>query len=142
MQIEYLKTQYDFELQMVKENCNNRLKLMKENLENTHRHFVEEKDVLNKQIDLVEKEKFEIMQLNRKKCEDIQKECNFEIEKIKEIQKKSRKLTLEEYKAFIYQYGITFFIVGVQISNIAFDQYLWVDSGEWNLSSFIYFQIG
>lgn len=89
MQIEYLKTQYDFELQMVKENCNNRIKLMKENLGNTHRHFEEEKDVLNKQIDLVEKEKFELMQLNRKKCEDIQKECNFEIEKIKEIQKKS-----------------------------------------------------
>jgi Fas-binding factor 1 len=100
MQIEYLKTQYDFELQMVKENCNNRLKLMKENLENTHRHFEEEKDVLNKQIDLVEKEKFDLMQLNRKKCEDVQKECNFEIEKIKEIQKKS----LENLK---YEHDLT-----------------------------------
>ena len=83
------KSQYDFELQMVKENCNSRLKLMKENLDNTHRHFEEEKDILNKQIDLVEKEKFELIQINRKKCEEIQKECNLEIDKLKEIQKKS-----------------------------------------------------
>jgi Fas-binding factor 1 len=89
MQIDYAKTQSDFELQMVKENCNNRLKLMKENLENTHRHFEEEKEILNKQIDLVEREKFDLLQINRKKCDEIQKEFNIESDKIKEIQKKS-----------------------------------------------------
>lgn len=89
MQVDYLKTQYEFELQMLRDNCNNRLKIMKENVENNQKHFAEEKELLNKQIDIIEKEKYELIQLNRKKCEEIQKETNIEIDKLKEIHKQS-----------------------------------------------------
>ena len=101
MQLEHLKSNYELQLQIVKDSCDSRVKIMKGNLETSNYHFEEEKAFLNSQINQLEKDKFELMKINRKKYEDVQKEYNAEIEKLKEIQRQSIENLKQEHEETI-----------------------------------------
>ena len=54
---------------------------------------------------------------------------------------RKKKLSLDEYKVLVYSLGITFYLIACQLSNIFSNQYSWSETGEANLSSFIFFQL-
>ena len=89
MQLQHNKAHYELQIQLIQDSCENRLRMVKEDRENSLRHFKEEKDILQNHIDLIEKEKHELSNMYKRKTDDMQKECDMEIEKLRHIQREA-----------------------------------------------------
>ena len=98
MQLTHNKAHYELQLQLNTESCDNRLRMIKEDRENGLRLFKEEKEILQNHIDLIEKEKHEMTANYKRKMEDTQKECDQEIEKLRDIQRESVKILKEDHE--------------------------------------------
>lgn len=98
MQLTHNKAHYELQIQLNTESCDNRLRMLKEDRENGLRLFKEEKEILQNHIDLIEKEKHEMTAVYKRKTEETQKECDMEIEKLREIQRESVKILKEDHE--------------------------------------------
>lgn len=93
--LDKLKQDYDSERQSLVETYETRLNYLKEN---NKKHLNSERELLNEHIELLEKEKLNLMQIHRKKYDELQLECNGEIERLKETHKKSIDLLKQEHE--------------------------------------------
>lgn len=98
MQLQHNKAHYELQLQLSKESCDNQIRMIKEDRENGLRLFKEEKEILQNHIDYVEKEKLEMSNVYKRKLEDTQKECDMEIEKLRQIQRDAVRVLKEDHE--------------------------------------------
>jgi Fas-binding factor 1 len=98
MQLQHNKTHSELQIQLSKESCENQLRMIKDDRENGLRLFKEEKEILQNHIDFVEKEKLEMSNVYKRKLEDTHKECDMEIEKLRQIQREAVRQLKEDHE--------------------------------------------
>lgn len=86
IRLDQMLNDHEMEKAGLRENFESRLSLIREN---SKRQLQDEKELLNEHIELLEKGRHEMMQQHRKKYDELQKECNAEIERLKEVQKRA-----------------------------------------------------
>ena len=87
MQLQHSKSHYELQIQLIQDSSENRLQMIKEDRENSLRLFKEERESLQAHVDIIEKEKQQLSATYKKKTDDLQKESDLEIEKLRQIQR-------------------------------------------------------
>lgn len=98
MQLQHNKAHYELQLQLKTDSCENQIRMIKEDRENGARLFKEEKELLQSHIDQIEKEKQETSAMYKRKMEEAQKECDSEIEKLRQLQRESVRILKEDHE--------------------------------------------
>lgn len=89
MQLQHIKSHYELQIQLIQESSENRIQMMREDRDNSLRIYRDEKESMQAHIDLIEKEKQQLSAVHKKKTDDLQKEYDLEIDKMRQLQRES-----------------------------------------------------
>lgn len=95
MQLAHQKSHYESKIALTNETCEERVKMMREDRETLVRHHNEAKSALQTQIDMLEKQKNEILVNSKQKLEEREREFAGDLEK----QRQSYREAVERLKA-------------------------------------------
>jgi Fas-binding factor 1 len=101
MQLQHNKAHFELQIQLIQDGYEERIQVMKEDRENSLKLFKEEKESLKVHIELIEKEKQELSFVYKRKADENQLEYDAEIERLRQIQRKSIEKLKEEHDEVI-----------------------------------------
>ena len=82
MQLQHIKSHYELQIQLIQESS-------EEDRDPSLRIYRDEKESMQAHIDLIEKEKQQLSAVHKKKTDDLQKEYDLEIDKMRQLQRES-----------------------------------------------------
>jgi Fas-binding factor 1 len=97
MQLQHNKAHFELQIQLIQDGYEERMRVMKEDRENSLKQFKEEKESLKTHIEVIEKEKQELASVYKRKMDENQHEYDSEIERLRQIQRQSVDKLKEEH---------------------------------------------